>query len=57
MGFMLQDMATNVASGDTYWAGLMGSDKTKWVFNTQCCATDTYYRMAQCKKPSVVTVV
>lgn len=48
MGFMLQDMAGNVKTGDDNWLKWFGSDKSKWIFNTECCATQTNYRMAAC---------
>lgn len=35
---------------DSNWAIKFGTDKTKWPFDTLCCATPTYRRMAICKK-------
>jgi len=49
MQFMLQDMPKYVKIGDENWSRWFGTDKSKWIFNTKCCATDKYYRMAQCK--------
>lgn len=49
MSFMLQDMPKYVKTGDENWHRWFGTDKSKWVFNTKCCATQTYYRNAQCK--------
>lgn len=57
MNFMLKDMSGNVAAGDAYWEKLMGSDNSTWPFNTQCCATQTYARMASCDRRSFETVV
>lgn len=49
MSFMLQDMAKYVKVGDENWKRWFGTDKSKWIFNTKCCATQTYYRNAVCK--------
>jgi hypothetical protein len=47
---MLAAMASNVAKGDKNWLAMFGSDKSKWIFNTECCATTKYYQHAICKK-------
>ena len=46
---MLASMATNVVTGDKEWSAMFGADTTKWPFNTACCATDKFFRMAPCK--------
>lgn len=48
MQFMLQDMASYAKTGDANWERWFGTDKTKWAFNTVCCATQVDYQMAQC---------
>lgn len=55
MGFMLQDMAGNVKTGDANWLKWFGADKSKWIFNTECCATQTNYRMAACGASATCT--
>jgi len=57
MNFMLEDMESNVKSGDAYWISLMGSDNSTWPFNTKCCATRTYARMANCDRRSIDAIV
>jgi len=46
---MLADMANLVKTGDKNWEKWFGADKSKWVFNTACCADQINYRMASCK--------
>jgi len=48
MNFMLKDLANLVKTGDTNWVTWFGTDKSKWVFNTACCADQVNYRMATC---------
>ena len=43
-------LAANVVKGDKNYAAMFGSDKSKWIFNTECCATTTYYQHAKCEK-------
>lgn len=45
---MLANMASLVKAGDANWASWFGTDKSKWIFNTECCADQTNYRMAKC---------
>lgn len=52
MSFMLNDMANLVKTGDANWEQWFGADKSKWIFNTQCCATQTNFRMAKCAAPT-----
>lgn len=51
MQFMLANTASLVKTGDTNWQNWFGADKSKWIFNTACCATQTNYRMASCGPP------
>lgn len=50
--FFKQNAAKYVAQGDKLWVEWWGSDKTKWPFNTQCCATVKNYQMAICSNVS-----
>lgn len=43
----IDDAVTKIKAN---WALKFGTDKTKWPFDTLCCATETYRRMAICKK-------
>merc|ERR1712224_752459 len=36
-------------AGDAHWESWFGKDKSKWIFNTKCCATNTNYQHASCK--------
>lgn len=45
---MLNDLANLVKTGDANWAKWFGTDKSKWIFNTACCADQVNYRMAMC---------
>ena len=47
---LVADMATLVPKGDKNWASMFSEDQSKWIFNTECCATATYYQHAVCKK-------
>jgi hypothetical protein len=47
---LVADMATLVPKGDKNWASMFSEDHSKWIFNTECCATATYYQHAVCKK-------
>jgi len=49
---MLANLADNVKTGDTNWVFWFGTNKTAWPFNSQCCATQTYYRQAKCGPPT-----
>jgi hypothetical protein len=44
---ILADMAKYVPLGDANFARWNG-DKADWPFDTECCATDQYRRMASC---------
>lgn len=48
MNNILADMDKFVPMGDTNYARWFGADKSKWPFNTECCATQQYFRMASC---------
>ena len=48
--FMMQDLDKDIKDGDARFQKWFGDDKSKWPFNTQCCATQTYYRMASCSR-------
>lgn len=48
MSQMLSNIDSLVETGDTNWIGWFGSDKSKWPFDTECCATDSYFQMAVC---------
>lgn len=48
MNMLLKDMATYVKAGDAHWESWFGKDKSKWIFNTKCCATSTNYQHASC---------
>jgi hypothetical protein len=37
-----------VTEADAAWSVQFGADRNKWPFNTQCCASKKYPRMAQC---------
>ena len=50
---LLANLDANVVTGDKEWSQMFGDDKSKWPFNTACCATDTYFRMASCKPASL----
>ena len=45
---ILADMDKYVPIGDANWLTWMGQDNSKWVFNTECCATQTNYKTARC---------
>ena len=47
--FMLEeDLPKLVATGDANWQSWFGKNRTMWPFNTECCATGTYYQQAFC---------
>lgn len=48
---LLADMDKNVPIGDANWATWFGQDKSKWVFNTECCADQVNYQNAKCGAP------
>ena len=48
MDQMMNDLDNLVSSGDASWKSWFGEDKSKWIFNTACCATVTNYKMAKC---------
>lgn len=41
-------MAHYVPIGDKNFEGWFGTDKSKWPFNTECCDTDTNFKMSSC---------
>ena len=43
-------LAANVVKGDANYAKMFGEEKSQWIFNTECCATTTYYQHALCAK-------
>ena len=46
---MIADLDALVKTGYTQWEKMMGTNQSTWVFNTECCATDTYFQMAVCR--------
>lgn len=49
MNQMLANLDALVKTGYEQWEKMMGNDKAQWKFNTECCATDTYFQMAVCQ--------
>lgn len=47
---MMEALEKDIKDGDARFQTWFGDDKSKWPFNTQCCATQTYYRMASCSR-------
>jgi hypothetical protein len=50
-----QQLPGAISQGDSLWEGCYGSDKSKWPFNTACCAYNQ--QSATCKSPSGRVVV
>lgn len=46
-----QQPSSVFSTGDSLFESCYGSDKTKWPFNTACCAYNR--QAATCKAPSV----
>jgi hypothetical protein len=47
---MEANIATLVPAGDKNWISMFTEDNSKWIFNTECCATTAFYQHAQCIK-------
>jgi len=50
--FLSHGAAALVPVGDANWKKWFGEDKSKWIFNTECCANAVYYRNGKCGPPA-----
>ena len=50
--FTGDDIDARIAQGYDDWQRWWGRDRSNWVFNTKCCATSTFSKMAVCARYS-----